>query len=91
MLVSDEVTIEILKSIRDEIRGTNERLERLEARSEALERRQVESEIRLATEIVAVVGAVNHVSEVLKEDRQVRATVRNHEKRISALEKRVRR
>ena len=89
--MSDEVTIEILKSIRDEIRGTNaridgldkrlettnERIDHLEhsttSRLERLEKRQVETEIRLATEIVAVAGAVDH------------------EKRLSALEKRVRR
>ena len=84
--MSDDVTIEILTSIRDEIRGTNERLVRLE-------RRQVESEVRLATEIVAVAGAVNKLTDVLKEDRaqNMRGVVRDHEKRISALEKRVRR
>ena len=81
--MSDEVTIEILKSIRDEIRGTNSRIdatnERLgtleqstSVRLERLEKRQVETEIRLATEIVAVAGAVNKPTEAFKEDRQVR-------------------
>ena len=109
MLMSDDVTIEILKSIRDEIRGTNRRIdatnERLESTNERLdhfeqstntrldrlEKRQVETEIRLATEIVAVAGAVNKLTEAFKETQQVRATVRNHEKRLTALEKRVRR
>ena len=109
MITSDDVTIEILKSIRDEIRGTNTRIDGLDKRLEAtnarldhleqstssrlerLEKRQVETEIRLATEIVAVAGAVNKLTEAYREDRQVRATVRDHEKRLSALEKRVRR
>ncbi len=100
--MSDDVTIEILRSIRDEIRGTNgridatnARLERLEVstserldtvtnRLERLERRQVDTEIRLATEIIAVGGAVKALTAAFKENR-------DHEKRISALEKRVRR
>jgi hypothetical protein len=82
--MSDDITIEILESIRDEIRGTNVRLERLE-------KRQVETEIRLATEIVAVAGAVHTLTEAFKDDGQVRAAVRDHEKRLTALEKRVRR
>jgi hypothetical protein len=65
--------------LRDEIRGTNSRLDRLE-------KRQSESEIRLGTEIVAVVGAIRELRDTLLEDRQLRQTVDNHETRLRALE-----
>ncbi len=70
-----------LESTNSRIDGTNTRLERLE-------RRQVEMEVRLATEIVALNGAVGKLVETLQADRGVRVTVRDHEKRITALEKR---
>jgi predicted nucleic acid-binding Zn-ribbon protein len=94
-----DVTIEILKGIRDEVRGINSRLDatnsRLDtlredtnARFERLERRQAETEVRLATELVAVVGAVHEVRDLLREDRVLRAQVDDHERRLAALEKR---
>jgi hypothetical protein len=115
-----DLTIEILKGIRDEVRGinsrldvtnsrldeTNERLdvtnsrldetnERLEAlrddtniRFERFERRQAETELRLATELVAVAGAVREVRDQLREDRQLRVQVEDHERRLAALENR---
>ncbi len=118
------LTIEILRDIRDEIRGTNARIDatnarldgtnaRLDAtndhldalggrvdvlggkvdvtngRIERLERRQTDMEIRLSTEIVAVVGAVNEVRDLLREDRHLRARVDDHERRLAAVETRV--
>ncbi len=74
-------TVEILKEIRDEGRKTNERLERLE-------RRQAESEIRIATEIVGVAGAVREVRELLREDLSLRSRVEDHERRLAAIEAR---
>jgi len=79
-----DLTIEILKGIRDEVRTTNTNLEALRAdtgariealradtnaRFDQLERRQVETEVRLSTELVAVVGAVREVRDLLREDR----------------------
>jgi len=75
-----DLTIEILKSIRDEVRTTNTRIETLRADTnarfdetnqliEGVDRRQVETEVRLSTELVAVVGAVREVRDLLREDR----------------------
>jgi chromosome segregation ATPase len=63
------------------------RVERVETRLEQLERRQTETEIRLATELVAVVGAVRELREALLEDRKLRETIANHETRLAALER----
>ncbi len=76
-----DVTIEVLKGIRDEVRGTNARLDRVE-------RRQADTEVRLATELVAVVDAVHEVRDLLREDRQLRDRVANHERRLTAVETR---
>ncbi len=77
-----DVTIEVLKGIRDELRGTNARLDRVE-------RRQGETEVRLATQLVAVVSAVHEVRDLLREDRQLRDRVADHERRLTAVETRV--
>ncbi|MGO9836038.1 MAG: hypothetical protein ACLP1X_17685 [Polyangiaceae bacterium] len=76
-----DVTIEVLKGIRDEVRGTNARLDRVE-------RRQADTEVRLATELVAVVDAVHEVRDLLREDRQLRDRVADHERRLTAVETR---
>jgi hypothetical protein len=101
-----DLTTEILKSIRDEIRGTNARLDRFESRVEArfetmdarfeatdarldrLHQRQVDSEVRLATELINVVAAVREVRDELRSDRALRARVDDHEHRIERLETR---
>ena len=75
------LTIEILKDIRDGIRTTNERIDRLE-------RRQVESETRIATELIAVAGAVNGLREDLREERALRQRIDDHERRIQAIDRR---
>jgi hypothetical protein len=102
-----DLTIEILKGIRDEVRATNEGLratneglratneglratnERLDGLTEevrGLARRQTETEIRLATEIVAVAGAINGLRDDLKQDRALRRRVDDHERRLRAIE-----
>jgi hypothetical protein len=68
---------------------TNLRLDETNARLERLERRQVEVETRLATDLVAVVGAVHEVRDLFREDRVLRGRVDDHERRIAAIEKRV--
>ena len=89
-----DLTIEILKGIRDEIRGmrgeiraTNERLDTSNERLERLERRQTESEIRLATELLNVAAAVDKVRDLLRENLFVRDRVDDHERRLSVLER----
>ena len=101
-----DITIEILREIRDEIRNTNGRIDGVRdelratnnelrttkdetnARFDTFTRRQTETEIRLATEIIAVAGAVREVRDVLREDLALRARVDDHERRISAMEHR---
>jgi hypothetical protein len=78
-----DLTIEILKDIREAARDTNTRLGRLE-------RRQTETEARLSTEVVAVVGAVHEVRDLLAEDRALRSQLSDHERRLTAIENRVR-
>lgn len=95
-----DLTIEILKSIRDEIRTSNERLERLErttndrferleGRFESLERRQTETEVRLATEIVAVANAIHTVKDLLASRLEVYDQVQKLETRVTAIEARL--
>lgn len=74
-----DTTVEVLREIRDEARMTNERLGRLE-------KRQVETEIRLATELTSVVGAIHELRDVIVEDRKLRSEVADHEVRIRRLE-----
>jgi hypothetical protein len=102
---STDLTIEILKGIRDEIHDTNTRLDALRgdtntrldvlrgdtnARLDRLERRQTETEIRLSSELVAVVGAVHEVRDLLAEDRALRSQVSDHERRLIVVENRAR-
>ena len=77
--MAKDLILEVLKQIRDEAKKTNVRLDKLE-------HRQAETEVRLATELVAVAGAVRELRDTLLEDRNLRRTVEAHEKRISALE-----
>ncbi len=99
-----DLVVEILRSIRDEVRvlhqdanervdATNARLDALRedtnVRFERLERRQTETEVRLASEIVAVAGAVREVRDLLREDRVADHRIDDHERRIAALEQRV--
>ncbi len=88
-----DLSTKLLESIRDELTNigrrvveTNERLDVTNARLDRLERRQTETEIRLATELTAVVGAIGDLKNAILEDRQLRATVLDHEARLRALE-----
>jgi hypothetical protein len=74
------LTLEVLKDIRDEVRKTNERLERLE-------QRQTDTEVRLSTELVALASAVHEVGDMLRTNLSVRTKVEEHEARIAALER----
>lgn len=76
----------ILESIRDELQKLGSEVRETNARLDRLERRQTETEIRLATELTAVVGAIGDLKNAILEDRQLRATVLDHEARIRKLE-----
>jgi phage shock protein A len=70
---------------------TNTRLElgfaETNARVAGLERRQTEVEIRLSTELVAVVTAVREVRDLLRDGRTDARRVDRLEERVEALEK----
>jgi hypothetical protein len=51
-----------------------------------MERRQTEAEIRVATELVAVVGAVTEVRDTFRGELALRRQVADHERRIRAIE-----
>ena len=100
-----DVTLEILKDIRDEVRQTrtdlssridrtNERLETmredLSERIDGLSRRVVESEVRTATAITDLAGAVSEMTGVLRASHDLRPRVERCEQDIADLKKRVR-
>jgi chromosome segregation ATPase len=113
-----DLTIEILKGIREETRKTSEgvamanehlatlvdrvdhldetvervegRVGRLDDRVDRMEKRQVETEVRLTTELAGVAGAVREVRDLLREDRALRQRVDDHERRLAAIEERTR-
>jgi hypothetical protein len=89
-------TLLVLKEIRDELRAHRQILHEHSAlfvehgeKLSALARRQTESEIRLSTEIVAVVKAVNQVHDVIRERLDDRARIQRIEGRLDALEQRI--
>ncbi|MFN7132842.1 MAG: hypothetical protein ACK4N5_12225 [Myxococcales bacterium] len=57
-----DLTVQILREIRDEIRSTNARLDQTNARLEGLEKRVVGLEVRTVTEFTALAAAVNDLS-----------------------------
>jgi hypothetical protein len=61
-----DLTIEILTGIRDGVHQTNGRLDDRVDRVERVERRQAQTEVRLASELVAVGGAVREVRDLLR-------------------------
>jgi len=84
----ESATLKVLREMRDELKGTNVRLDRVESRVAAVENRQTETEARLATELVAVARAVGEVRDLRRDGLAIRAQVDDHERRLSALEKR---
>ena len=93
--MNSDVTIEILKDIRKELRGTNARLDQTNARLDQthtrlgqLERRVVSTKTRLATEVMTLARAVGSVRDLLRDRLDVRDQVADHEHRIQTLEDR---
>ncbi len=91
-----DLSIEILKSIHDEIRATNGRLdqtngrldqtnERLEHLREELSQRIVHSEIRTATALTELAGSVREMTGVLKSSIELRPRVERCEQNIAEL------
>jgi ABC-type transporter Mla subunit MlaD len=67
----------------------NGRLDQLEQAVESLGRRQTETEVRLASELVAVARAVTEVRDLLRDRLDLRDRVENHELRLVRLEDRL--
>jgi hypothetical protein len=94
-----DLTIEILKGIREENRRTNEQLDELRTEVRTgldevrtglgeLRDRQTSTEVRLSTELIGVASAVREVRDLLREDRALRSRVDDHERRLVAIEQR---
>lgn len=90
------LTIEILKSIRDEVRGlggrvdqTNVSLEQMNGRMDHMERRIVESELRTATAITDLAGTIQALTDLLKSQHDLRPRVERCEREIDALKSRL--
>ena len=99
-MAPENLTLEVLKQIRDEGKKTNERIEetngrlnetnvRLEQLREELSRRIVESEMRTATAIAALAGNVGELVTFLKQDRDLRPRLEQCEKDIVNLKSRL--
>ena len=86
-----DLTTKILIEIRDEIRNTrsdlNGRIDRNTERLDRLEKRHVVTEVRLATELSSVTGAIHELRDTLIEDRRFAALVADHERRLVRLER----
>lgn len=87
MASTNDLTVKILSEIRDEIRGTNARLEETNRKVDLLARRQTETEVRLATEIVALAGAVDRTNQLLRERLDDRDRLDDIDRRVTALER----
>ena len=89
-MAKKELRPEILIQIRDELKNTREqltsRIDQTNVRLERVERRQTESQVRLATELINVVSAVNQLKDLPTADRDLRQKVEEHDRRIALLE-----
>jgi hypothetical protein len=92
------LTVEILKQIRDGVRATNARLdgtnarldetnERLDTTGEELGRRIVESELRTATAITDLAGTVRELTAHLRLQSDLRPRVEKCERDIADLQR----
>jgi uncharacterized coiled-coil DUF342 family protein len=65
---------------------TNTRLDQTNTRMDRLERRQVEGELRIGTEIAKLTGVMSELNDTLRADFKTRDVVLDHERRLTALE-----
>jgi chromosome segregation ATPase len=70
----------------DRLDQTNDRLDQTIHRLDRLERRQVEAEVRISTEIVAVHGAIRELTDVMRVGNAIGQRVDDHERRLTSLE-----
>ena len=94
------LTVRVLKEIRDEVRRTNERLDaanerldatndRLDAMHAGLSQRIVESELRTATAITELAATVRDMTSVLRAQNDLRPRVDRCERDIAELKGRL--
>jgi hypothetical protein len=87
------LSVRILKEIRDEVRRTNERLdatnERLGAMHAGLSQRIVESELRTATAITELAATVRDMTSVLRAQNDLRPRVDRCERDIAEIKGRL--
>jgi hypothetical protein len=74
--------------LRGEVGGLRGEVGGLRSEVNEVRRRQVESEVRLATALTDVIGAVNRVRDAVVDGYRFAERVDDHERRISALEQR---
>jgi hypothetical protein len=84
-----DVTIEILKDIRDSVRATNDRIDGLSDRMDHMSDRIVESELRTATAILDLRGTVVDLTTLLRSQFDLRPRVDRCEKDISDIKERL--
>jgi hypothetical protein len=97
----NDITVELLKEIRGELRGTNLRLDELTGRLDetndrldltndrlvALAQRVVESEVRTATAIADLAGSVREMTQVLRASHDLRPRVERCEQDIADIKR----
>ena len=99
-MTTDDLTLEVLKAIRDEVRHTNGQIEqtnarldqtngRLDSLREELSRRIVESEVRTSTAITDLAGTVREMTALLRNLVDLRPRVERCEQEIDALKQRL--
>lgn len=87
----NDLTTKVLIQIRDEIKATRDdlstRLDATNSRLEIVARRQVESDVRVGSEIVGVRDAVERVVDLLRADRTLRHDMDDLKERVANLER----
>ncbi len=90
---TNDLTTEVLKEIRDAVRGTNARVDQtnvcLEAQTERLDRRITESEVRTATAINQLRGTLVDVKDLLETRLDIRDRVERCEREIEVIKVRL--
>lgn len=84
-----DLSTEILRQIRDEMRGMRHEQQTTNERLDRLERRQTEDSVRLASELVAVARAVVEVRDLLRDQRAEQTKLEDPERRLRAIEKKI--
>jgi predicted nucleic acid-binding Zn-ribbon protein len=97
---TNDITVEILRDIRDAVRETNTRIDqtndringtntRLDEQTERLDRRITQSEVRTATAILALKGSVDDVKDLLGSRLDLRDRMDRREREIEVLKARI--